>query len=93
MATAAGGTRTGDEGASGLERARREYESSAETKPGFRTSEFLSSVVAALGILIAALIEDGFAAEEAWRLIAFLSVGYMISRGLAKIGVGRRGNS
>ena len=29
---------------------------------------------------------DYFRADEAWRLIAFLTIGYMISRGLAKAG-------
>ena len=71
------------------DRVRQEYESSGETKPGFRTSEFLSSVIAAIGVLIAAAVADDFSAEEAWRLVSFLSIGYMISRGLAKLGVGR----
>ena len=29
---------------------------------------------------------DYFRADEAWRLIAFLTIGYMIARGLAKAG-------
>lgn len=61
-----------------------------ETKPGFLTSEFLSSVIVAVCVLIAALIVDGgdaFSAKEAWTLVTALSIGYMISRGLAKSGV------
>lgn len=39
------------------------------------------------GILIAALIiDDGFGADPAWRYVTYASVGYMISRGLAKAG-------
>lgn len=83
------GTSTGSGGTGGADRIRREYESSSETKPGFRTSEFLSSMIASVGVLIAAAVADEFSAEEAWRLVSFLSIGYMISRGLAKIGVSR----
>lgn len=70
-------------------RAAREYVETRETKPGFMTSEFLSSLIAAIGVLIASAVSDNFDADEAWRLISFLSVGYMISRGLAKMGVPR----
>jgi hypothetical protein len=61
-----------------------------ETKPGFLTSEFLSSIIVAICVLVAALIVDGgdaFSAKEAWTLVTALSIGYMISRGLAKSGV------
>ena len=61
-----------------------------ESKPGLITSEFLSSVVVAIGVLIAAAIVDGtngFSAKEAWTLVTALSIGYMLSRGLAKSGV------
>jgi hypothetical protein len=75
----------------GLERARREYETTNETKSGFRTSEFIASAVAAIGVLLAALIQDEFNAEEAWRLVTYLAIGYMISRGIAKAGVSRHG--
>ena len=68
----------------------REYTGTRESKPGFMTSEFISSMVAAIGILVAAAVADGFGAEEAWRLVAFLSIGYMISRGIAKSGVRHR---
>ena len=61
-----------------------------ETKPGFFTSEFLSSIIVAICVLVSALIVDGgdaFSAKEAWTLVTALSIGYMISRGLAKSGV------
>lgn len=59
-------------------------------KPGILTSEFISSMIAAIGVLVAAAVADNFHADEAWPLIALLSIGYMISRGLAKLGAGWR---
>lgn len=59
-------------------------------KPGFLTSEFLTGIVVAISILIAAAIADDFGADDAWRLVAFLAIGYMLSRGLAKLGAGWR---
>ncbi|HEX6714616.1 MAG TPA: hypothetical protein VF066_14575 [Thermoleophilaceae bacterium] len=65
-----------------------------ETKSFFKTSEFVAYVVVAVGILIAAnSIEnaeggrDFFTADKAWLYITVLTVGYMISRGIAKAGV------
>jgi hypothetical protein len=66
-----------------------EYDSSGETKPGVQTSEFILSIIVAINVLVAAAVADEFSAEEAWRLITYLSIGYVISRGLAKLGVGR----
>jgi hypothetical protein len=67
---------------------------STETKSFFKTSEFVAYVVTFLGILIAAnAIEtaegghDFFTADKAWLYITILTVGYMISRGIAKAGV------
>ena len=40
-----------------------------------------------LGVLIASMIVDNsFGADPAWRYVTYLTVGYMISRGLAKAG-------
>jgi hypothetical protein len=61
-------------------------ESSTETKASTKTSEFFVYVIAAAAILIASLIVDGFNATEGWMFFTFLSIGYMISRGLAKAG-------
>jgi hypothetical protein len=67
---------------------------STETKSFFKTSEFMAYVVTFIGILIAAnSIEkaeggrDFFTADKAWLYITILTVGYMISRGIAKAGV------
>jgi hypothetical protein len=44
-------------------------------------------VLAVLGVLIASMIVDqSFGADPAWRYVTYLTVGYMISRGLAKAG-------
>ena len=61
-------------------------ERSTETKNFSKTSEFFVYVIAAAAILIASLIVDGFNATEGWMFFTFLSIGYMISRGLAKAG-------
>ena len=57
-----------------------------ETKASFKTTELIVYVVASALILIAGLIVDGFNATETWRYFTYLSIGYMISRGLAKAG-------
>jgi hypothetical protein len=58
----------------------------AETKPAFKTTELLFYVLAVVGVLVAAKIEVGFKAEQAWLYITILTSGYMISRGIAKAG-------
>ena len=66
-----------------------------ETKPSFKTSELIVYVVAVLAVLIASYVvgdranNDGvdiFAADKAWWYITLLTIGYLISRGLAKAG-------
>lgn len=62
-----------------------------ETKAAFKTTELVAYVVASAMVLIAALILDesdagGFGARQAWLYFTILTVGYMISRGLAKSG-------
>ena len=37
-------------------------------------------------MLIAGLVVDGFNATETWMFFTYLSIGYMVSRGLAKSG-------
>ena len=66
---------------------------STETKSFFKTSEFVAYAIVFVGILIAAnSIEnadggrDFFTADKAWLYITILTVGYMISRGIAKAG-------
>jgi hypothetical protein len=57
-----------------------------ETKNFSKTSEFIVYVIAAAAILIASLVVDGFNATEGWMFFTYLTIGYMISRGLAKAG-------
>ncbi|MEV4350040.1 hypothetical protein AB0J83_36745 [Actinoplanes sp. NPDC049596] len=66
-----------------------------ETKPSFKTTELAVYVLSVVGVLIAAKVtgdvpgENGgdiFAADKAWLYITLLTIGYMISRGLAKAG-------
>jgi hypothetical protein len=57
-----------------------------ETKPFFLTSEFVGAVLAVAGIAITAASSDSFGAWRAWILITAVTVGYMVSRGIAKSG-------
>jgi hypothetical protein len=63
-----------------------------ETKSAFKTTELVVFVLSVLGVLIAAAVTDngddgqGFGARSAWLYVTLLSIGYMISRGLAKAG-------
>ncbi len=59
-----------------------------ETKSAYKTTELIVYVLAVLGVLIASfLVQDAsFGADHAWRYVTYLTVGYMISRGLAKAG-------
>ena len=62
-----------------------------ETKAAFKTTELIAFVVAVAGVLIAAAIVDesnagGMGAKQAWLYVTILTVGYMVSRGLAKAG-------
>ena len=64
---------------------------STETKASFKTTELIAYVVAVVGVLIAAQVVDesnagGFGARQAWLYVTILTVGYMVSRGLAKSG-------
>jgi hypothetical protein len=64
-----------------------------ETKASFKTTEFAVFVVAVTGVLLASYLvkatdghADYFSADRAWFYIVLLSIGYMVSRGLAKAG-------
>lgn len=63
---------------------------STETKASYKTTEFVFYIIAVLGVLIASLVVDGspadFGAQEAWFYVTLLTIGYMVSRGLAKSG-------
>jgi hypothetical protein len=70
-----------------------------ETKSAFKTTELIVFVLSVLGVLIAAAVTDngddgqGFGARSAWLYVTLLSVGYMISRGLAKAGSRERNDA
>jgi hypothetical protein len=73
---------------------------STETKASFKTTEFFAYLAAVVGVLIASQVvgsEDGhgdyFRADRAWLYIVILTVGYMVSRGLAKSGSRERYDS
>jgi hypothetical protein len=64
-----------------------------ETKAAFRTTEFVAYVVTVLGVLIASYLVgdadgrgDVFLADKAWFYVTLLTIGYLVSRGLAKAG-------
>jgi hypothetical protein len=64
---------------------------STETKAAFKTTELIAYVAAVAAVLIAAQVVDesnagGFGARQAWLYVTILTVGYMISRGIAKSG-------
>jgi hypothetical protein len=63
-----------------------------ETKPSFKTTELIVYVLSVLGVLIASWVVDvnadgqWFSAYQGWFLVTLLTIGYLISRGLAKSG-------
>jgi hypothetical protein len=57
-----------------------------ETKNALKTTEFIAMVVVNAAILIAAWVSDSLDDVRAWTLVAAVSTGYIISRGLAKSG-------
>jgi hypothetical protein len=64
---------------------------STETKASFKTTEFFAFLAVLAGILVSAGVVDeansgGFGAKQAWLYATILTVGYMVSRGLAKSG-------
>ena len=71
-------------------------QSGDETKSFLKTSEFWIYLASVAGVLIASwLVDDSdgsgpatdvFMADRAWFFITLLSIGYFLSRGLAKAG-------
>jgi len=64
---------------------------STETKAAFKTTELIAYVAILAGLFIAGAItgdDDGdpLVADEVWLFATLLTIGYMISRGLAKSG-------
>jgi hypothetical protein len=67
---------------------------STETKASTKTTELYLYAAAVVAVVITALVvgngdgggEDPFGALDAIRYITFLTIGYMVARGLAKSG-------
>ena len=57
-----------------------------ETKPAFKTTELAVWAVTAIAVLIAAAVTENLDGHDAWKYVSWLSIGYMVSRGLAKAG-------
>lgn len=63
-----------------------------ETKAAFKTTEFIAYVVILIAMFIASAVVDsnedgqGFSADQVWLYATLLTIGYMVSRGLAKSG-------
>lgn len=81
-----GGTEQRSRGQSDLQR-----RLSTETKSALLTTELVAYVLTVLGIFITAAVVDetadgGFDAERAWLYVTLLTIGYLLSRGLAKSG-------
>jgi hypothetical protein len=76
---------TGAEDA-GRRRTSRARAARTETKSAFKTTEMIAYVAVLAAILIAGAIADGFGARSIWLYATILTVGYMVSRGLAKSG-------
>jgi hypothetical protein len=68
-----------------------------ETKPAFKTTEFMVYIAAVVAVVITALMVgdngrgggDPFGATHAIGYITVLTIGYMLARGLAKAGARR----
>ncbi|MDG4766983.1 hypothetical protein O7632_23210 [Solwaraspora sp. WMMD406] len=71
-----------------------------ETKSAFKSTEFYVYLIAVVGVLLASQVisadvdgvqgtagaGDPFPASTAWWYVALLTIGYVVSRGLAKAG-------
>jgi hypothetical protein len=80
-----------EDDARGGSRPRTPRRESTETKAAFKTTEMVAYVTVVVAVLIAALVLDkndagGMGGRQAWLYVTILTVGYMISRGLAKSG-------
>lgn len=69
-----------------------------ETKASYKTTEFVAYLAVLIGIFVAGAVTSGgvnsagvrhadaFPAHQVWLYATILTIGYMISRGLAKAG-------
>jgi hypothetical protein len=77
--------------ASGLDQPQRRL--TTETKSALKTTEFFAFVAMVLAVVVTANFYDGdgtagdpFGATTAMRFVVYLTIGYMVARGLAKSG-------
>jgi uncharacterized membrane protein AbrB (regulator of aidB expression) len=59
-----------------------------ETKWSVLTTEFWAMVLVIVAILIATAVDDAIDAPRGWLLVTIVATGYIVSRGIAKAGVG-----
>jgi hypothetical protein len=59
---------------------------STETKAAVKPPELIAYVAALVPVLVAAQIAANFQAQDAWFYVTLLTIGYLVSRGLAKSG-------
>ena len=92
MSSTSGYTAPSVSGAHDVDVPRRRYYT--EAKDGFKTSEFyvMAAFVAAV-LVVTYLDSDSLAREDGWRFAAFAVIAYIISRGLAKLGVREPANT
>ena len=57
-----------------------------ETKHALKTTELIAYVATVVAVLIASKIDDSLDGRGAWQLVTALTIGYLLSRGLAKSG-------
>jgi hypothetical protein len=69
------------------------FSSTQNTRPASKTTELIAYVAAVLAVVVTAFAVgsddhsiDGFGAAQALQYITFLTIGYMVARGLAKCG-------
>ena len=59
-----------------------------ESKWALLTTEFWAMVLVIVAILIATAVSDSLNDTRGWLLVTIIATGYIVSRGLAKAGVG-----
>ncbi len=57
-----------------------------ETKWALKTTEIVAYVATVVAVLVASAFDDSLDGRGAWQLVTALTIGYLISRGLAKSG-------
>lgn len=72
---------------------RAERVTTEETRPARKTTELIAYIAAVLAVVVTAFVVgaddngiDAFGAAQALQYVTFLTIGYMVARGLAKSG-------